>query len=379
MTRFDSATIPSELLKALVEHAPDMVSLTDGEGVVRFEGPAVLRVLGYTPEELTGLGVLDLVHPDDQERAGELFGYLVTHAGAIVTAKIRYRHKSGSWRTLEVVARNLLDNPQVEGVVINSRDITDRETLESQIEESRRLASMGRLAAAISHEVNNLLMGIQPVAEMLLRKKDDPQMARLSRVLQQAIDRGRIITSQLLGFGRKVTTTLAPINISQWLREFEEEITPVMGQVELSTAGEDLVLLSDPTQLHQIMLNLVLNARDAMNGAGKVRISVSTATVADQYYPLLPRREEGFVRICVTDDGPGMPAEIREHVFEPFFTTKKTGGGLGLWLVHQVVQQQGGVIVVDSEPGKGTTFTLFFPQAADVSEPAAPAHSAGVA
>jgi PAS domain S-box-containing protein len=339
-----------------------MVSLADAEGISLYEGPSVERILGFKPEELIGKNVLSLLHPDEVEKVQELFGYCATNPGSIVTARVRYLHKNGSWRILEAVASNLLHKPGVEAIVINSRDITDRIELEDQIQQVKSLASIGRVATAVAHEVNNLLMSIQPAIDILKNKyPEDARIARLTSLLTQAVVRGSGISRDLVGFAGDGDAQLTPLPVRETLEAFVAEARPLTGDGITLTldAADDLHFLVEPRRMHQALLNLVINARDAMRCNGRIELVARRVSPGSRYYEALEHAEAGFVQVTVKDDGPGVSPEVRDRIFEPFFTTKRSGGGLGLWIVQQIMRHQGGAIFLDRAE-TGSAFVLLF-------------------
>ncbi len=223
---------------------------------------------------------------------------------------------------------------------------------QEQLAKANRVASLGRLAATIAHEFNNVLMGISPFIELM--KRGDLAYERRASALDhmaKAVQRGRRITEEILRFTNQPDPVFESVDLSQWSQAIAQELRPLLGApytFEIDVENE-LRLRADAGQLHQIVSNLVLNARDAMPGGGHVTLRI--------------RREEKFAHLILEDEGAGMTEETKQHIFDPLFTTKRHGTGLGLAITHQIVRRHCGKITVESEPGKGTAFHILLPLA----------------
>ncbi|HET7710825.1 MAG TPA: PAS domain S-box protein [Thermoanaerobaculia bacterium] len=356
------SSVGEEYLRALIENAPDMVSVCDADGISVYEGPSVERILGYRPDELIGRNVLTLIHEEDRAEAEGKFAACAASPGATVRAKVRYLHKNGSWKWLEAAARNLLDDPAVGGIVINSRDVTEQEILTQQLEQSARISSLGRLSATIAHEFNNVLMAIQPWVDLLRRDRCETAHQSTERIAA-AILRGRRLCEDLRRFTRPGEPSIEQIELDEWLLDLRDEVAPLLRPIILELDAEPISVFADSGQLRQVFTNLLMNARDAMNGHGSA-ISITARILRQgERFPFavldLPER---YVEVCLRDDGSGMPEHVRRHIFEPFFTTKPNGTGIGLAVSHQIVKQHGGEMFVESEVGEGTTFHIFLPR-----------------
>ena len=252
-----------------------------------------------------------------------------------------------------------------------ARDITDRRVMEERLMQAEKIESVGRLAGGIAHDFNNLLTAILGYTELLLgsRRADDPERRDLEEI-QKAGQRAAALTQQLLAFSRKQVLMPKQVDLNQTVaglktmlgRLLREDITLVC-----EPAPAPAIVRIDPAQIEQAILNLVLNARDALPGGGVMRVELAhvprAAVAASLDQPLAPADE--FVRLRVVDNGVGMTEEARAHLFEPFFTTKDVGKGTGLGLasVYGIVRQSNGVITGDSEAGAGSVFTMYFPVA----------------
>jgi len=358
-----------EHYRSLIENSLDLISILNIDGTIRYASPSHERILGYALHELVGQNALTYVHPDDLPAVRDA----LLKADGSYMLEFRCRHKDGSWRVIESFARNLSHLPGVSGLVANSRDITERRHLEEELHHSQRLDAVGRLAGGIAHDFNNLLMVITGHSQMLLdtMHPGDPARADLEQVVKAA-ERATDLTQQLLAFSRRQAVRPTLLNLNDLVRDMERMLRRVMGEdIELITmlgSGPQPVR-ADPGQVEQVVLNIALNARDAMPSGGKLTLETSSAEITQESGREHPGLSLGsFVVLSVADTGSGMDPSVRSRVFEPFFTTKEHGTGLGLSTSYGIIKQTGGDIWVESKPGEGTTFRIYLPQAQQVSE-----------
>jgi PAS domain S-box-containing protein len=358
----------------LTDQARDVIAVASNEHVLTYVSPSAARVLGYEPEELLGETYSAKMHPDDAGGFLSSIAALPARASS-EPAELRFQHKSGSWRTFEVVVTNLLDHSQICGVVLNLHDITDRKRMERQLAQLDRLTSLGRLSAQIAHEFNNVLMGIQPVAEAIRRRAGgDAALMRFTDVITASLKRGKRLTTDVLRFGRPAQVVLGSVDVRALFRQTADEVRPLLGsRTQLEVVSPDrLFVHGDGSQLAQVLVNLALNARDAMEAAGGTLTLEARPAVEGEI-----ANAERFVRISVRDTGTGIAGDDLPYIFEPLFTTKNRGTGLGLSVAFQVVAAHGGDIAVESEPGQGTVFHLLIPAgsvpAEELEEEAQPA------
>jgi PAS domain S-box-containing protein len=370
-----------ERFRALIEHATDAVSILDGRGEFRYVSPSHEPIFGFTPEELLGTSGFDLVHPDDMVDAQTMLSRIVAEAGSMRSLVLRLRYKSGGWRTMSLICRNLLDHPVIRGIVINGTDVTERQALEAQLRQAQKMEAVGKLAGGVAHEINNALQAVVGFTSLALEHlgPEDPARADVEEV-KRAAERATRITKQLLAFSRRQVLQPVTLDLNEVVARSAVMLRQALGperELLITPTRVPAFITADPGQLEQALLNLVLNARDAMPAGGSVTITLDQVALApgdaDRHGP--GGLEPGIhVRIAVTDTGIGMDELTRSHIFEPFFTTKLPGQGtgLGLAVVHGIVRQSGGYVSVDSEPGRGTTITLHFPAANEGMRPSAP-------
>jgi PAS domain S-box-containing protein len=346
-----------EYFRTLTENVSDIIAIVDADAVIGYVSPSVERWLGYPAAEVIGTVAFSCVHPDDLPRLSDALEKLV-RGGSFGPAEFRARHRDGSWRLLEVVGTNLLQHSHIHGVVANLRDITDRRRMEQEVAQLHRLTSLGRLSSQVAHEFNNVLMGIQPMLDVMRRgAAGNAQSIRQIDFIGASVSRGKRITTDILRYGRPAQVTTSALDAGAVLQRVVDEIRPMLrSDVKLElVVSETPLALADPSQLSQVFMNLALNARDAMPAGGTLTFEVKLADGDETGSP------KPLIHFRVSDTGTGITAEHLPYIFEPLFTTKKTGSGLGLSVVYQIVTLHGGRISVESEPGKGTTFDVFIP------------------
>jgi PAS domain S-box-containing protein len=355
-----------EHFRSIIENTSDLIAIIETNGKLRYQSPSIKRVLDIDPDAFVGKQFVDFVHPESVERALRFLERQIADPAANGMAELRFRHRNGLWRSFEVVARNLVSAGVVTAIVTEARDITDRKLLEAQLAQANRLSSLGRLAATIAHEFNNVLMGIQPFAELMQRPNATPAMiSKGAWHISKSIQRGKRITMDILRFTQPAQAVTASVDVGEWWEKFAPEAENVLGNtVRLVSDINDrgTCMIADKEQLSQVMANLVANAHDAMPDGGTLTVRAS-APSADAVFAFgIVSKPEKFIQISVSDTGQGIRPEVMEHVFEPLFTTKKSGTGLGLAVTHQVMTQHGGFVFAESEPDRGSVFHLFFPK-----------------
>ena len=351
----------------------DLFLVAGLDGYVRQWNPSVERLMGWSPEELRARPYLDFVHPDD--RGGlldNMLGYV--HGSPVLDVTCRLACKDGSYRW---ISWNSYPAPSGDAVFSVGRDVTaqrehdeERARLETQLRHSQKMEGIGRLAGGIAHDFNNILAVILSYASFVKSAVEELPAVHADAVeIERAASRAAELTRQLLAFSRKSIVNPSLLDVLQTLSGLEKMIQRIVGEdITLTIDHPDGLWLTrlDPSWLDQIILNLVVNARDAMPVGGRLLIETANAT-EDEVRRLSQLPPRDYVRITVADTGTGMPPEVMEHLFEPFFTTKKEGKGTGLGLatVYGIVRQSGGYIFVESTAGRGSRFTLSFPRAAE--------------
>jgi two-component system, cell cycle sensor histidine kinase and response regulator CckA len=358
-----------ERFRALVQHASDLIIVLDGRGAIVEVSPAVTTTLGYAPEELVGTSARDLIHPEDVQAGEQAFRSVLDQPNAPYRATLRTRRAAGGWAWLDAVGVNLLLHPAVEGIVINARDVTERRQLEAQFLQAQKMEIVGRLAGGIAHDFNNILTGIIGYTTLALDGMPRGGLRRDIYEVQQSAMRAANLTQQLLAFARKQVIDPAVLDLNALIDEVAGLLRRLIGEdVALVTqlAPDLWPIRADGGQIEQVLVNLAVNARDAMPEGGRLLIETGNITLesalAEQHLGLAPG---AYVLLTVSDTGVGMSDDVRAHAFEPFWTTKELGRGTGLGLAtcYGIVRQHGGHIWVESEPGRGASFKVYLPRA----------------
>ena len=383
-THAESRRHESEVrFRTLIENSADAVAVTDSLGKVVFISASVKHVLGYSAEEFEQHLAFDFVHEDDVLRARSHFANALANPGVPVTTTLRGRHRDGSWRFVEVVTVNRLDDGALRGVVTNFRDVTERtrseETLrrmEAQLLQTQKMEAIGKLAGGVAHDFNNLLSVILGISSLLLENIDEghPMRADLTEIKESG-ERAARLTRQLLAFSRRQLLDPRVLDLNDVVVSIDRMLQRVLGEdiaLEIIPGGRLHRVRVDPGQMEQVILNLVVNARDAMPRGGKLTVETGNVELdeafAREHIGVMPGPH---VMLAISDTGIGMDEATQAHAFEPFFTTKGTGKGTGLGLstVFGIVKQSGGTVWFNSTPGRGTTFRLYFPITVDVAPP----------
>jgi PAS domain S-box-containing protein len=359
--------------RALIEHARDVIMILNGDGRIIYESPAARELLGYPPEESFASLVFDRIHPEDLESTRAVFAGLLERPGGLVDAECRIRHAEGDYRVFEYRGKNLLDNPAVRGIVINARDVHEERQLAAQLQQAQKMEAIGRLAGGVAHDFNNILTAIQ--GNVALIGEDLPEGGEFGaelREIEEGARRASRLTSQLLSFSRRQVVRAELLELNGLVRETQSMLERLIGENILLTLRLDArsdVVRADRGQLEQIVVNLVVNARDALHAGGRIEIATADVEISPEAarageFQLVPG---SYALLTVTDDGHGMDDETRSRIFEPFFTTKPSGKGTGLGLstVYGAVRQASGYIGVETVPDVGTTFSVYLPRVED--------------
>ncbi len=376
------------------EHSLDLLAIVGSDGYFKLVNPAFERVLGYSAAEMYAKPVVDFLHPDDVAKTKRGIATL-TGGSPTIASKNRYLCKNGeykwmSWNSAPVgpnfytigrdVTAQVASEEQIQllnqGLQRNNADLeqeiqarlTELKQTEAQVQQLQKMDAVGRLAGGIAHDFNNMLAVIMLSCELLKEDHADGA-AVLDHVesIREVTDRAAALTRQLLVFSRKQVTQLQAVDVNALLMQLEKMLKRLIGeniQIVLKLSADAKHVSGDPNQMEQIVMNLVVNARDAMPNGGKITIETANVYLDETFTNKHLSVSEGdYVLFSVADEGTGMDAETVSKIFEPFFTTKPPGKGTGLGLTttYGIVKQSNGTIWVYSEPGRGTVFKIYLP------------------
>jgi two-component system cell cycle sensor histidine kinase/response regulator CckA len=357
--------------RSLVENLPGIVWTEDFRCRTTFVSPGVTRILGFTPEEVCGGGEnfwSRRIHSDDAGRVLEAWESLVA-GGVLFDVEYRIQRRDGGWIWVHDHALGTYEQEGMgyaDGIL---SVITERKMLEEQLLQAQKIEAVGQLAGGVAHDFNNILGVILGYSALLVKETDpsDPRMRRIEQI-EKAATRAASLTRQLLAFSRKQMLVPEVVDCGQLVTDLNVMLHRLIGEhIELSAVLPKLParVKADRGQLEQAIVNLAVNARDAMPQGGSLTLKVDPVVLDSSFVELhLGSRPGSYVALAVSDTGIGMDTECKKHIFEPFFTTKARGKGTGLGLatVYGIVKQSGGYITVLSEPGQGSTLTIYLPR-----------------
>jgi PAS domain S-box-containing protein len=372
-----------ERYRTLVEGVRDVIFALAPDGTITSLNPAFTAITGWPAAEWLGKPFDQLVHPEDLPLTLELLGRAI-QGHPLPARELRVRTAGGDYRVAEFAATAQRKDGRLVEILGIGRDVTERVQLEHQLRQAQKMEAVGRLAGGIAHDFNNILTAITGYADLLLEDLAPSDPRRQDAVeIRNAADRAAGLTRQLLAFSRQQVLQARVLDLNALVSELEKMLTRLLGEDVSLVVRLDPALgrvRGDPSQLEQVVMNLAVNARDAMPAGGQLAIETANVDLdegfAREHYPARPGR---YVLLAVSDTGTGMTAEVQAHLFEPFFTTKEKGKGTGLGLatVYGIVKQSGGFIWVYTEVGRGTTFKIYLPRVDAPAEP--PAESAAAA
>ncbi len=372
----------------LVQNSPDIIYVLDSEGRFLFANVAIKRLLGFDPEQLNGRSFSTIVHEKDQERVSYLLSSAQPRNDPLRRREMKLRRcdDERTFKTFEI-SHVIIDLSYVDGDLSGSgvygvaRDISYRRQLEEQLQHAKKMEAIGSLAGGIAHDFNNILMGILGYTSLVLTKTepDNPVHAKLLSI-EQYVRSGAHLTQQLLSVARGRSFEVKPVNMHQVI----EKTAGMFGRtkkemaLELDFADPVWTVMADEGQIEQVLLNLYVNAWQAMPGGGTVVIETENITIHESLSYQLGIEPGRYVCIRVRDNGVGMDEAVRQRVFEPFFTTKgdEKGTGLGLASAFNIMKNHDGTITVESTKGQGTTFSLFLPATDQAVQQEQTAHEA---
>ena len=357
--------------KEIIEGTTDLISVVDSAGNFTFVNQMAKTVFGLSPEECLGKSAFDFIHPEDRDTTTRAFQSWLERKEPGVSFENRQLHKDGSWRHMQWRIQYYHDDQNDSpGFLSIARDITDRKSLEDQLRQAQKLEAVGQLTGGIAHDFNNLLAVMIGNAELLEEKvAGDGEAERYLAAISKSAERAASLTDRLLAFSRQQALLLVRADIAELIGGLEDMLRRTLGEtIELTIEAEKGLWpgLIDPHQFENAMINLAINARDAMPKGGTLVFSSCNFSADDDLAPLPEDIAPGdYIGISVRDSGVGMTPEVQQRVFEPFFTTKGVGegSGLGLSMAYGFAKQLKGHVEIDSAVGEGTTITLYLPRA----------------
>ena len=365
--------------RALIQNSSDVISILDEQGRFIYNTPSIEKVFGYPAEDLIGKSTFNFIHSEDLARVGRDFSEVVQGTNRGTTTEFRFLKKDGSWILVESMGSNMLNYPGISGLVITSRDISERKRseeerqgLEERLRRAEKMEALGTLAGGVAHDLNNVLGVLVGYSELMLTKipADDPLRKYVTNIMKSS-ERGAAIIQDLLTLARRGVAVSEVVNLNTMIAEYLK--TPDFEKLAASHPHIDFRLDLDPNLLNikgssvhlgKTLMNLVTNAAEAITDEGVVMIRAENQCLDRPLHGYELVKEGDYTVLTVSDNGQGMPAANMGKIFEPFYTKKvmgQSGTGLGLAVVWGAVKDHNGFIDVKSEEGKGTQFTLYFP------------------
>jgi PAS domain S-box-containing protein len=347
-----------EFVRRLVASFPDMIAVMDFEGRLTFVSPRVEDILGHSAEELVGKLLSEQIHRDEVPQLREVFAKVMSGRTANAQFDYRTKHADGTWRFMRASASPIYDAAgKINGVVASARDVTDSKAAEKQNLQKEKLAAMGEMMSGVAHELNNPLTAILGVSDLLRERAPDDATRRQTEIILKQARRAAVIVQNLLAYARPSALARKKMRPEEALQAAIDQQRASLSQknisIELAPPPAALALEADPKLLHQVFVNLIVNAEQAITSQGErgaLRVSIE--------------RADGKIAFVFADDGPGISPENIAKIFDPFFTTKRPGGGtgLGLAICTAIIKEHGGSIEVQSTQGNGAEFRVWLPE-----------------
>jgi two-component system, cell cycle sensor histidine kinase and response regulator CckA len=358
----------TERYHALMEHGKDAIFVNDVNGIVEEVNRAAEQLVGATRDQIVGRNFLETLPAEDREQVLGEFRETLEHGHSLELRQVRIQRPDGTIVPAEVTA-SVVEIGGKPFVVGHLRDVSERNAMAEQLRVAQKMEAVGQLAGGVAHDFNNLLTAILGYSQLLAPElAGNPDQFSAIEEIRKAGERAAGLTRQLLAFSRKQMLELRVLDLNEVVRHIHEMLTRLIGEdieIVMNLAPSLGCVRADAGQIEQVIVNLAVNARDAMPRGGQISLETANVeldeTYSQSHVPVLPG---SHVMLAVSDTGIGMNEAIRERIFEPFFTTKEKGHGTGLGLstVYGIVKQSGGYIWVYTEPGKGTTFKVYFPR-----------------
>ena len=356
------------LYRSLLDSSADAIITYDLEGKAQFVSPAFTHIFGWTFGEIEG-GRIPFMPESEREQTMAIIHDLVEYGKACHAFRTKRSTKDGRLLDVSISASRYNDhegNPS--GLLVILRDISDKKRLEAQLQHAQRMESIGTLAGGVAHDFNNLLMAVQGNASLILLNKDSdhPDYKKIKNIEKQ-VQRGASLTKQLLGFARGGKYEVTPTNLNEIIRASTKMFARTKKELSINSKYQEKIwaVEADQGQIEQVLLNLFVNAWQAMSGGGNLFVETENLVLNADDVRSLEIKPGRYVKISVSDTGVGMDASIRERIFDPFFSTREVGKGTGLGLAssYGIIRNHGGIIDVKSEKGKGSTFDIYLPAA----------------
>ncbi|MFW6112566.1 MAG: response regulator, partial [Chloroflexota bacterium] len=371
-----------EKYRSLVENISDVLISTDLEGNITYTSKSFERDTGYSRDEIKGKNLSELLTPESYQVAMERVQKCYEGEGALPPWEVEAKTKDGTLLFFEVSVSFIRQGSRLKEIQFVARNITERkraekekEQLQAQVAQSQKMEAVGTLAAGVAHDFRNLMMVISGYSELLLRRlRDNESLCAYVQEIRKAEERATLLVDQLLAFSRKQILKPEVLNLNNLIANTEKMLRRLVPEdVDFFAVLEPNLksVKVDAGQIEQVIVNLAVNARDAMPDGGTLSIKTENVVLTEKQCVEIPESRSGeFVCLSVSDTGIGMNEETMSHIFEPFFTTKGpgTGSGLGLCTVYGIVKQHKGWINAYSKPGEGTTFKVYLPSLSAVPE-----------